>query len=107
MMNEQTITSDPGRVAELMNRPVTLRGKWLLFGRAMWIVLALAIFVVTVTLVTRYRGLLLIGDDISRSFNALPQFMSYATFSRLVQWGRYAVLAVYNLTALLIFWRKS
>jgi hypothetical protein len=107
MMNEQTITSDPGRVAELMNRPVTLRGKWLHFGRAMWIVLALAIFVVTVTLVTRYRGLLLIGDDISRSFNALPQFMSYATFSRLVQWGRYAVLAVYNLTALLIFWRKS
>jgi MFS family permease len=33
--------------------------------------------------------------------------MSYATFSRLVQWGRFAVLAVYNLTALLIFWRKS
>lgn len=106
-MSEQTFTSDPGRVDELINRPVTLRGKWLYLGRAIWVVLALAIFIVTVTLVSRYRGLLLIGDDISRSFNALPQFMSYATFSRLVQWGRYAVLAVYNLTALLIFWRRS
>lgn len=107
MMSEQTSTSDPGRVAGLMNRPLALRGKWLYLGRAMWVVLALAIFIVTVTLVTRYRGLLLVGDDVSRSFNALPQFLSYATFSRLVQWGRYAVLAVYNLAALLIFWRKS
>lgn len=106
-MSEQTSTSDPGRVAGLMNRPLALRGKWLYLGRAMWVVLALAIFIVTVTLVTRYRGLLLVGDDVSRSFNALPQFLSYATFSRLVQWGRYAVLAVYNLAALLIFWRKS
>lgn len=106
-MNEQPITTDSTLAAESINRPVVLSGKWLFVGRAVWIVLAVAIFLVTVTSVSRFRVLLLVGDDISRSFNALPQLMSYATFSRLVQWGRYAVLAVYNLTALLIFWRKS
>jgi hypothetical protein len=106
-MNEQPVPTDPGPATESINRPFVLRGKGLFVGRAVWIVLAVGIFVVMVTLVSRYRDLLLVGDDISRSYNALPQFLSYATFSRLVQWGRYAVLAVYNLTALLIFWRKS
>ncbi len=106
-MNEQSAAADHGIATESINRPVVLRGKRLFIARAVWIALAVGIFIITVALVSRFRSILLVGDEVSRSFNALQQVIPYATLSRLVQWGRYAVLAVYNLTALLIFWRKS
>ena len=101
------MTVEADSSAASVNRPVVLHGPWLFLGRTVWLLLALLIFVVLVTLVSRYRVLLLVGDSISESFNAIPRVLSYAAFSRLVQWARYAVLATYNLTALVIFWRKS
>lgn len=90
-----------------INKPRVLGRPWLPIARAVWVLLALMILVVEVSLISRLGELLLVGDSVSRSFGALPQFITYPVFSRLVQWSRYALLAVYNLTALLIFWRKS
>lgn len=106
-MSEHAATISHLRKPAAANEPVILRGPWLIAGRIVWILAALGIIIVLVALVSRYRGLLLLGDPISESFNTLPRLLTYATFSRLVQWGRYAVLAVYYLTALFIFWRRS
>lgn len=103
-MSERAKTNDS---VALVNKPVVLRGAWLMLARVAWVLVALTILIVLVAMVSRYGRLVLVGDSVSESFNALPRFVSYATFSRLIQLARYAVLSVYNLAALLIFWRKS
>ncbi len=105
-MNEPTVAAIHESTVAL-NNPLVLRRPWLTIARAVWLLLALLIFVVEVSLISRLGELLLVGDTISDSFGALPRFIPYPVFSRLVQWSRYGLLAVYNLTALLIFWRKS
>ena len=106
MSNHPPVTST-GSSAAAVNQPVILRMPWLLVARTIWLLLAALITIILVTLVSRQRGLLLLGDNLSESYSLLFNLVSYPTFSLLIQWGRYAVLAVYNLTALLIFWRKS
>lgn len=106
-MNEQVTMTTHEHEPAAAYQPVILRGRWLIAGRIVWALMAVMIFVVMASLVSRYGKLLLVGDSVSESFNTLPRLMTYATFSRLVQWGRYALLAVYNLTALFIFWRRS
>jgi len=106
-MNEQPTAIDLNLIGVSTDKPLVLHRPWLFPARVVWILLAVSVLVVEVALVSRLGELLLVGDAVSESFGALPRIISYATFSRLVQWSRYALLAVYNLAALLIFWRKS
>ena len=106
-MNEPLAATHVTPTGAPADRPLVLHRPWLFPARVVWVLLALSVFVVEFSLVSRLGELLLVGDAISDSFGALPRVISYATFSRLVQWSRYALLAVYNLAALLIFWRKS
>ena len=105
MSNHPPVTST-GSSAAAVNQPVILRMPWLLVARTIWLLLAALITIILVTLVSRQRGLLLLGDNLSESYSLLFNLVSYPTFSLLIQWGRYAVLAVYNLTALLIVGSK-
>jgi len=106
-MSNQPPVTRTGSSAAAVNQPVILKMPWLFIARAAWLLLAVLISIVLVALVSRQRGILLLGDSLSESYSMLSKLVSYPTFSLLIQWGRYAVLAVYNLTALLIFWRKS
>ncbi len=102
-MNEPLAATHVTPTGAPADRPLVLHRPWLFPARVVWVLLALSVFVVEFSLVSRLGELLLVGDAISDSFGALPRVISYATFSRLVQWSRYALLAVYNLAALLIF----
>lgn len=87
--------------------PATIRQPWLLIGRLVWISLAVLLLVIVGILASRGSRLLLLEDNISDSFAALSDLMTYHAYVRIVLTTRYLVLATYWLTAAFIFWRKS
>lgn len=87
--------------------PATISGPWLLLARLGWSAVALLTFVIVGILASRGSRLLLLEDNVSDSFRALSGLMTYHDYVRIVLATRYLVLAVYWLTALFIFWRKS
>lgn len=98
---------EPTAAMPAINTPVILRGPWLFMARAGWVLVALLIFVTFAALASRGMRLLLLEDDISDSYGALSEIMSYAAYTRIVLTARYTILAAYLLTAVFIFGRMS
>ena len=88
---------EPTAAMPAINTPVILRGPWLFMARAGWVLVALLIFVTFAALASRGMRLLLLEDDISDSYGALSEIMSYAAYTRIVLTARYTILAAYCL----------